>query len=245
MSHSLPTVILQPIGLIRTPFDEKFGIPRQPGLIPEAKGIIQLHAPYNRAEALTGLEEFSHLWLSWQFHQVPESPNAFKPTVRPPRLGGNTRIGVFASRSPFRPNRIGLSALAIEHIDHKKAQIHVSGVDMLDNTPIFDIKPYVGYTDALINTRDGFANKAPEPTLEVRFEASALEELRRIAANDLDTLKALIKAVIAQNPAPAYQTPTNKTYGMKLAGLDIHWQIHQAQAADAPMAHILNIRSMR
>lgn len=152
------TYCLNPIGTIHSCFKEKFTIPRQPGLVKQAKATLELIEPYNRKEAVRGLEEFSHIWVVFVFHKN-ESRGQWKPTVRPPRLGGNKRVGIFASRSPHRPSPIGMSAVKLEGIEESKDKIllHLSGVDLLDGTPVLDIKPYIGYADSIEDSYDGFA----------------------------------------------------------------------------------------
>ena len=145
-----------PIGIVHSPFKEKFGIPRQPGLVPEAKARLEVLPPYDRSEAFCGLEDFSHIWVTFVFHEA--ICTRWQPTVRPPRLGGNRRIGVFSSRSPFRPNPIGMSVVALEGISNieGKIELQLAGVDLLDGTPVLDIKPYIPYADSLPDARSGF-----------------------------------------------------------------------------------------
>src|SRR6478736_5715820 len=159
---------MSPVAVIRTSFGEKFGVPRQPGLAPSAKGRIVFENTYRNPDTLRGIEGFSHLWVIFQFHLA----EGWSPTVRPPRLGGNERVGVFASRSPFRPNPIGLSVVKLERVELDSPEgpvIHVSGVDLVDGTPVLDIKPYVAYSDALPEARSGFAGAPPEASLSVEF----------------------------------------------------------------------------
>ncbi len=160
---------LEPIGYVRSCFREKFGTPRQPGLIPSATGEIVVHPPYHTPHAFTQLEQFSHIWVLFLFHQALR--DEWKPRVRPPRLGGNQSLGVFASRSPFRPNNIGLSPLKLERIEYgeRPGRLFVSGIDLLDGTPVLDIKPYVPYADALPEARNDIADAAaPRPTASAR-----------------------------------------------------------------------------
>ena len=194
---------MQKIATIYTEFPEKFGIPRQSGLIDELEGKIIFEKPYRSIDAVRGLEEFSHLWLIWEFSANAEKP--FSPTVRPPRLGGNKRMGVFATRSPFRPNRLGLSSLKIKKIDLEGKEapiIYVSGADLMNGTPIYDIKPYVEgdmHPDAVF----GFT-KTPFPKLKVEIPESA-------AAKMGERLPALIK-VLENRPVPAYQNDPDRVW---------------------------------
>ncbi|MBQ3431472.1 MAG: tRNA (N6-threonylcarbamoyladenosine(37)-N6)-methyltransferase TrmO [Clostridia bacterium] len=207
---------MQKIATIYTEFPEKFGIPRQSGLIDELEGKIIFEKPYRSIDAVRGLEEFSHLWLIWEFSANAEKP--FSPTVRPPRLGGNKRMGVFATRSPFRPNRLGLSSLKIKKIDLEGKEapiIYVSGADLMNGTPIYDIKPYVEgdmHPDAVF----GFT-KTPFPKLKVEIPESA-------AAKMGERLPALIK-VLENRPVPAYQNDPDRVYGMSFAGMEIHFTV--------------------
>ena len=209
---------MQKIATIYTEFPEKFGIPRQSGIVEELEGKIIFEKPYRSIEAVRGLEAFSHLWLIWEFSANEEKP--FSPTVRPPRLGGNKRMGVFATRSPFRPNRLGLSSLRIKRIDFTAPEapvIYVAGADLMNGTPIFDIKPYVEgdlHPDAVF----GFT-KTPFPTLEVEIPEP-------LAAKMGKKLPALIK-VLENRPIPAYQNDSERVYGMRFADKEIHFQIRE------------------
>ncbi len=209
---------MQKIATIYTEFPEKFGIPRQSGLIDELEGKIIFEKPYRSIDAVRGLEEFSHLWLIWEFSANAEKP--FSPTVRPPRLGGNKRMGVFATRSPFRPNRLGLSSLKIKKIDLEGKEapvIYVSGADLMNGTPIYDIKPYVEgdmHPDAVF----GFT-KTPFPKLKVKIPEG-------IAAKMGERLPALIK-VLENRPVPAYQNDPDRVYGMSFAGKEIRFTIQE------------------
>ncbi|WP_293933465.1 tRNA (N6-threonylcarbamoyladenosine(37)-N6)-methyltransferase TrmO [Iodobacter sp.] len=204
----------QPIGHLATPFADKFGIPRQPSLAPHALGVLKLLSPYNRAEAVRGLEAFSHVWLTFVFHQ---SANDWKPTVRPPRLGGNTRIGVFASRSPFRPNPIGLSLVELIKIDTDSGVILTfKGIDLVDGTPILDIKPYIPYAESIPTARGGFAD-SPPPELAVVFSPEAKARLK-------PELRALIEDVLKQDPRPAYADDAERIYGVRLYQYDVKWR---------------------
>ncbi len=213
-----------PIGVIRSCFREKFGIPRQPGLVPAARATLELLPPYNQPAAVRGLEDFSHLWLIFAFHGVPAG--RWQPTVRPPRLGGNRRLGVFATRSTFRPNPIGLSAVTLDHITVRPGQValHLAGVDLLDGTPVLDIKPYLPYADRIGDATGGFAPEAPALLSAVDFSAAATGFC---AAWPWGDLRELIVQILRQDPRPAYERadPTPQLHGMKLYNLDVRWEI--------------------
>jgi tRNA-Thr(GGU) m(6)t(6)A37 methyltransferase TsaA len=216
---------LRSIGIVHTPFHERFGIPRQPGLVPEARGRLELYPPWNRAEAVAGLEGFSHLWLLFWFHGNPDTAPSL--TVRPPRLGGNARVGVLASRSPFRPNPIGLSAVVLERIAQEETGtvLHLRGVDLLDGTPILDLKPYVPYADALADATGGFAAEAIE-RLPVRFAEEARLALRH--RQDAAEVEQVITAVLSLDPRPGYrrdEPDSDRVLGMKLYDFDLRWRV--------------------
>jgi len=197
-------------------FPEKFGIPRQSGQVPAATGEVVLRPPYARPEAVRGLEACSHVWLLFLCHQA----QGWRPTVRPPRLGGNTRLGVFASRSPFRPNPIGLSVVQLDGVDTTAGvRLKVSGVDMVDGTPILDIKPYLPWADAIPEARGGVADQAPQ-SLAVSFSPEAEQQL----AHD-DPRRTLIEQVLALDPRPAYHRDPERRYINAVAGLEIHWRV--------------------
>ncbi|AZN37635.1 tRNA (N6-threonylcarbamoyladenosine(37)-N6)-methyltransferase TrmO [Iodobacter ciconiae] len=204
----------QPIGYLATPFADKFGIPRQPRLAPNALGTLKLLQPYDRAEAVRGLEDFSHVWLTFVFHQ---SAAGWKPTVRPPRLGGNTRIGVFASRSPFRPNPVGLSLVELIKIDTQSGvTLTFKGIDLVDGTPILDIKPYIPYAESIPDARSGFAD-SPPPELAVIFSPDITAHLK-------PELRELIKDILKQDPRPAYASDAKRIYGVRLYQFDVKWR---------------------
>jgi tRNA-Thr(GGU) m(6)t(6)A37 methyltransferase TsaA len=215
-----------PIGIVHSCFKEKFGIPRQPGLVPAARAQLELLPPYDDPQALAGLEQCSPIWLQFVFHQV--SADSWKVRVKPPRLGGNKTLGVFATRSPLRPNPIGLSVVRLEAIRHEggKLWLELSGIDLLDGTPVLDIKPYVPYVDAIPGAVNHFAETPPELT-PVSFTDEALAFCRGYQqAHQLD-LQALLEQVLQQDPRPRYQTPEpERRYGMKLLDLDVHWHYH-------------------
>ena len=210
---------IKPIAHVRTCYEEKFGVPRQSGLVGEAWGQLVFEPEYRQLDAIRGLDEFSHLWLVFIFHHT--SHKEWKPTVRPPRLGGNQKVGVFASRSPFRPNPIGLSCLKIEKIDLLDPLapiIHLSGVDVVDGTPVIDIKPYVPYADCLPNASEGFAHGPPPPL--------ALHWQNDMDANIDSATKRLIEKSLSMDPRPAYQNDDQqREYGCLINGLNVRWTV--------------------
>lgn len=212
---------LRVIARIHSDFAEKFGIPRQSGLVPELKSSIVFEPEYRNPDALRGLEGFSHVWLIWQFSEAVREN--WSPTVRPPRLGGNTRMGVFATRSPFRPNAIGLSAVKLEEI-REDAEfgtiLIVSGADLMDGTPIFDIKPYIPYADSIPDAIGGFASAPAAAVLRV--------EIPEVFADKLpaDKRDALI-GVLAQDPRPRYQNDPDRVYGFRFAGMEVRFTVQE------------------
>ena len=208
------------VARIRTDYKEKFGIPRQSGLVPDAMGKIVFEPEFRSDDALRGLEGFSHIWLIWEFSESVRSE--WSPTVRPPRLGGNVRMGVFATRSPFRPNPIGLSVVKLEEICSGTPDgtvLIVSGADLLDGTPILDIKPYVPYSDSIPDALGGFASNAPDAALEVHFPVELLEIV------PVDKREALF-AVLALDPRPRYQDDPSRVYGFRFAELEIRFSVN-------------------
>jgi len=226
------SIQLNIIGVIHSCFKEKFGTPRQPGLIREAPATLELLPPYNREEAVRGLEGFSHLWVVFLFDQT--AGREWKPTVRPPRLGGNRRIGVFASRSNFRPNPIGLSVVELERVecDGASVTLHLRGGDILDGTPILDIKPYLPYADAIPDATAGYAPEPPATDIEVEFccEAAAFcaeQEQQGVAA-----LRSIIRQMVSADPRPAYRRETEqgeRRFGMRLFDYEIKWVVAGAR----------------
>ncbi|MCI9597550.1 MAG: tRNA (N6-threonylcarbamoyladenosine(37)-N6)-methyltransferase TrmO [Firmicutes bacterium] len=219
MTESVGTWIV-PIARIHTDFPTKFGLPRQSGLVQGLEGIIVFEPAYREPEALRGLEGFSHLWLIWQFSQ--SICEEWSPTVRPPRLGGNKRVGVFASRSPFRPNSIGLSCVKLESAELRHPDlgpvIYVSGIDMMDGTPIFDIKPYVPHGDSRPEAKGGFSAQVKDYELEVEFPEQWLRMIPK------EKRISLIQ-VLAQDPRPAYQKEPERIYGFAFAGMEIKFTV--------------------
>lgn len=210
---------VQPIGYVRSCFKEKFAIPRQPLLAPAAQGWIELLPPYDQADAIMGLEEISHIWVIFLFHATLESTPRLK--VRPPRLGGNQSIGVFASRATHRPNGIGQSAVRLERAE--PGRLWVSGIDLLDGTPVLDIKPYIPYADSLPSAYNRIADSAPA-LITVSWQAVALAQATQHAQRLAQPLVALIEQCLAQDPRPAYQKPTpERVYGVQFYDVQVRW----------------------
>ena len=214
-----------PIGYVNSCYQEKFGIPRQPGLVPEAKAVLKLLPDYANPEAVRGLESFSHLWLIFMFHATADQ--GWKPTVRPPRLGGNARLGVFATRSMFRPNPVGLSVVSLDavRINADGVALELSGVDLLEGTPVLDIKPYLPYADSLNDASGGFASSPPVALRKVAFSDMALAQCAvKSQVLQLD-IGALIAQTLQQDPRPSYRQGTvdDKLYVMRLYDFDVRW----------------------
>ncbi|MDD6188624.1 MAG: tRNA (N6-threonylcarbamoyladenosine(37)-N6)-methyltransferase TrmO [Clostridiales bacterium] len=207
------------IARIHSDFDEKFGIPRQSGLAQSLKATVVFEPEFRSPEAVRGLEGYSHIWLIWQFSEAVREE--WSPTVRPPRLGGNTRMGVFATRSPFRPNSIGLSSVKLDRVElHPELGpvLHVSGADLLNGTPIYDVKPYVKYADSHPEAECGFADSAGERILEVDFPEDLLDSVPE------DKREALTE-VLAHDPRPSYQNDSERIYGMSFAGMNVKFTV--------------------
>ncbi len=239
----LDPVGLTPIGTVHTCFKEKFGIPRQPNLADLAPGVVVFSSEYARPEAVRGLEQFSHIWLIFLFHKAKKS-RQWSPMVRPPRLGGNKKVGVFASRSPFRPNPIGMSCVKLEQVEYtaKGPVLHLTGVDILDGTPILDIKPYLPYSDCLAEAEDGFAPAPDTEKCRVSFSDQALAQIRE-KEKKISDLTTIITQVLGNDPRPAYCgshrlgdnsgsaqdiTKVNgpeqgRVYGIRLFDFDLKW----------------------
>ena len=217
-------ITLSSIGIVNSPYKEKFAIPRQPGLVDAAKGTIRLLGDVNNNDSVRELKQFSHIWLIFVFHGTQDQ--GWKPLVRPPRLGGNKKVGVLATRSTFRPNPIGMSVVKLDEIEvcNQDIILHISGIDLLDQTPIIDIKPYIPYSDSLPSAVAGFANTQPTVKLAVKFSDMVEQELTRLE-NEFPDLRLLIKQVLAQDPRPAYKhnKKDEKVYGMNLYNLNIQW----------------------
>lgn len=227
------------IATIHSPYKEKFAVPRQPGLVPSAKAELEILPPYDDINAFADLQEFSHLWLLFIFHKN-RNQDSWSPTVRPPRLGGNKRMGVFATRSPSRPNPIGLSLVefhGIKQIDGK-IFLQLGNIDLVDGTPVVDIKPYIPYADAKPDALAGFAQESPEPLMEIQFSAQALQKITQVE-DRYPELKQLITEVLQQDPRPAYKKnkPDLKTYAVNLSDFNVSW------VSDGLLTRVVNIEA--
>ncbi|MDG1750915.1 MAG: tRNA (N6-threonylcarbamoyladenosine(37)-N6)-methyltransferase TrmO [Thalassotalea sp.] len=235
------------IGKVSSPYKEKFAIPRQPGLVTAATGKITLINQANNLELVRGLEQFSHIWVLFIFHATQQQ--GWKPLVRPPRLGGNKKLGVLSTRSTFRPNPIGMSVVKLDKVtlNNKQVEIHVSGLDLLDQTPIIDIKPYIPYSDAISNADAGFAQEQPIDSLDVSFTAQANDACQSVVAEH-PNFKCLIEQILAQDPRPAYKQKQpqsmakdskvdtllfdDKIYGIRLYQFNIKWRLISASKVE-------------
>ena len=207
------------IARIRTELPEKFGVPRQSGLVPQLRGRVIFEPEYRNPDAVRGLEDFSHIWLIWQFSRAVRE--GWSPTVRPPRLGGNRRMGVFATRSPFRPNALGLSSVRLDRVELDPALgpvLHVSGADLMDGTPIFDIKPYLPYTDSHPQAAGGFTDGLAHEPLTVECSPALLEHI------PADSREGLL-GVLAGDPRPRYQEDPQRVYGLSFAGRNVKFTV--------------------
>jgi tRNA (adenine37-N6)-methyltransferase len=227
------------LGVIHSPYKEKFAIPRQPGLVKSARARLELLPPYDQPDVLRGIEQFSHLWLSFVFHQT--MAQGWHPTVRPPRLGGNERVGVFATRSTFRPNPLGLSVVELLGVGRARGKLwlELGAVDLLDGTPIVDIKPYIPYADSLPDARGGFAPDAPQGLLSVHFTEQARAALSALQQVHPE-LETLIAEVLAQDPRPTYKRgkADEKLYGVRLFDLEVRFRITE------PECEVLSIEAI-
>ena len=217
----MENVTIQIIARMHSDFATKFGIPRQSGLVEELRSTIVFEPEFRNPDALRGIEDFSHLWIIWQFSEAVRQ--GWSPTVRPPRLGGNTRMGVFATRSPFRPNNLGLSSvklLGVEYTQEFGTVLHVGGADLMDGTPIFDIKPYIPYGDCHADATGGFTDHAGEFLLNVDFPEDLLTVLPE------EKRDAAVK-VLSHDPRPSYQRKPDRVYGLTFAGFDIRFQVKE------------------
>lgn len=207
------------IARIHTDFPKKFGIPRQSGLIDDLKAEIVFEPEYRNPDALRGIEEFSHIWLIWEFSEAVR--DTWSPTVRPPRLGGNRRMGVFATRSPFRPNAVGLSCVRLDFVELQTERgpvLHVSGADLMDGTPIYDIKPYLAFADSHPEAAGGFTDQTKAYALSVEIPDELLKKIG-------EEKRAALYAVLAHDPRPSYQNDPERTYGMEFAGYEVKFQV--------------------
>jgi len=212
-------VSMKVIARMRSDFPAKFGIPRQSGLVEQLRSTVIFEPEFRNADALRGMEEFSHLWLIWQFSEAVRQD--WSPTVRPPRLGGNTRMGVFATRSPFRPNALGLSSvklLGVEQTEQYGTVLHVGGADLMDGTPIFDIKPYIPYADIHADAVGGFTDRADSFLLNVDFPPELLERIP-------EEKREALMGVLSHDPRPSYQKDADRVYGLSFAGFDIRFAV--------------------
>lgn len=215
----MQAVTIQIIARIRSDFPTKFGIPRQSGLVDELRSTIVFEPEFRNSDALRGIEDFSHIWLIWQFSEAVR--DGWSPTVRPPRLGGNTRVGVFATRSPFRPNNLGLSSVRLIGVEQSRdygTVLHVAGADLMDGTPIFDIKPYIPYGDCHPEATGGFTDHADDFLLNVEFPDDFLKML------PVDKKQAAL-AVLSHDPRPSYQRKPDRIYGLDFAGYNIRFRV--------------------
>lgn len=224
---------VEPIGIVHSCFKEKFGVPRQPGLVKGARGEIELFPPYDRAEAVAGLEQFSHLWITFLFHQC--IGDEVRLSVRPPRLGGNRKLGVFATRSTHRPNPIGLSVVALEEIclEQGHIRLRLSGLDLIEGTPVLDIKPYLPYVDAVAEARAGYAQEPPPQLLKPAFSAAAWQQCRHYEQR-WPGLTELIEAVVGLDPRPAYKRAADpeRVFGVLLYDLNVRWRVLEGGIAE-------------
>ena len=208
---------IKPIAYIHTEFSEKFGVPRQSGLAGSLRGTIVFEPEFRNPEALRGLEDFSHLWLIWEFSA--NRSQGWQPTVRPPRLGGNERMGVFATRSPFRPNALGLSCVEMDHIDMDGPVIYVKGADLMDGTPIYDIKPYIRYADARPHAKCGYVDALKEMNLKVVLPEELAAEIA-----DKSLIPSLVET-LSLDPRPSYHDDPERIYGLSFAGMNVRFNV--------------------
>ena len=212
-------MLLRPIARVHTDFGSKFGVPRQSGLVPELTAVLEFEPEFRSPEAVRGLEAYSHIWLIWQFSK--NADRGWSPTVRPPRLGGNKRVGVFASRSPFRPNPIGLSCVRLLEVKRDRDRgplLLLGGADLTDGTPVYDIKPYVPYADSHPEAAGGFTDEVAWRPLEVEFPPELLELVP-------EEKRAALLGVLSMDPRPAYQEDPERVYGFAFAGLEIRFSV--------------------
>lgn len=218
---------IEQIGTIHSPYKEKFAVPRQPGLVKSGGGELHLLAPWHQPDAVRGLEGFSHLWIVFIFHQTMDKGAA--PTVRPPRLGGNIRMGVFATRSTFRPNPVGMSLVELKGIEHRKDRtvLRLGSLDLVDGTPVIDIKPYLPFAEALPDARAGYAPAAPQAAMFVSFTPEVAQQLVQLEAR-YPRLSLFITEVLSQDPRPAYRKTDadNRDYAVWLLDFNVRWRVN-------------------
>lgn len=212
---------MRSIGYVRSDFPAKFGIPRQSGLV-DTRAEVVLVPPFNKPEAVRGLEEFSHIWLLWEFSENIRLDGSWSATVRPPRLGGNERKGVFATRSPFRPNPIGLSCVKLDQIrmEAEGPVLQITGADLMDGTPVYDIKPYVAYSDSVPDAAGGFSDRVRDYHLDVEIPQDILEQIPQGQRD-------IVKKLLSQDPRPSYQEDPERIYGMPYGGMDIRFRVRE------------------
>lgn len=217
------TLTISPIATMHSPFKRRFGIPRQSGLVPDATGWIEPCAPWQRAEAWAGIAQYSHLWLIWQVHDRPHQPVS---SVRPPRLGGNVKLGVFATRSPARPNPIGLSLVKLLHVEQRGGlvRIHVGGLDLLDGTPILDIKPHIAFTDCPTDSHSGFAQQEPE-RLPVDWSMLPSDEALKLTEHQ----RTVMSQTLSLDPRPAFHRDPTRIYGCPLFEFDVQFRVENGR----------------
>ncbi len=225
---------IKPIARFHSPFTSKFGIPKQAGLVSELEGTIVFESEFRSRDALRGIEEFDYLWLVWEFSANRHA--AKSPVVRPPVLGGNEKVGVWATRSPFRPNNLGLSSVRLSRVEWESSRgpvIHVKGADLMDGTPIYDIKPYVVYADCHPEARSGFVDYRKWKKLEVEISEDSAAFLRLHGISD--SQQQILKDVLSQDPRPHYQSDPEKVYGMPYGGVDVHFQVSDGKLTVLPV----------
>lgn len=223
---NMKSLSLEPIGIVRSCYREKFGIPRQPGLVRTATAQLHLHAAFTE-ESVRGLAEFSHIWVQFVFHATQQQ--GWKPLVRPPRLGGNKKIGVFATRSTFRPNPLGLSVVELDDIERTRSGImlHLRACDLMDKTPVLDIKPYLPYADSIPDASAAYARCKPAATMQVSFTTEARQQCDLASQRLGVDIHSLVSEILAQDPKPSYQDPLknpHRIYAMRLYDFDLRWQ---------------------
>ncbi len=228
---SIKNISLKPIGKVKSPYKQKFGIPRQANLASSAIGLIKLNSTFTDIDCLREVDQFSHLWIVYLFHEI--APQRWKNTVQPPRLGGKHKVGVFSSRSPFRPNPLGLSA--VEYLEHYKKNgsiyIKIGGLDLLDGTPILDIKPYIPYADSIPKANGGYASEKPQQKLSVKFTESAKNELVEYESK-WENLRSLILETCSLDPRPAWDIDgsDSKQYGVSIYDINIKFVVNEDEA---------------
>ena len=237
MQNNNQALSITPIAWVRSDYKDKFATPRQPGLVPQAKASVAL-VPEYQADSVSGLGEFSHIWLVFGFHAT--AAQGWKPKVRPPRLGGNAKLGLFATRTTFRPNPLGLSLVRLTDITTSPTVVlHIQGADIIDGTPVYDIKPYLPWAEALPEATGGFAHHKPGLNLPVVYSEAAQQGLA--ATHDAD-LPLLIENTLLQDPRPAYQDEPQRIYGCRLRQVNVQWQVHASHILVTAITYITHER---